>query len=67
MGVGLAMVALQTSQLAIGAEAVTIAVGPSLKLALNGLALAGAAGILAGLPPAWHAAHAEIVPALRQM
>ena len=67
VGVGLAMVALQTSHLAIGAEAVTIAVGPSLKLASSGLALAGMSGILAGLPPAWHAARAEIVPALRQM
>ena len=67
LGVGLAMGVLQTSGLAIGAEAVTIAVGPSLELALSGLALAIAAGILAGLAPAWHAARAEIVPALRQM
>ena len=67
LGVSLAMVALQTSSLAIGAEAVTIAVGPSLKLALSGLLLATAAGLLAGLAPAWHAARAEIVPALRQI
>lgn len=67
LGVGLAMGALQTSGLAIGAEAVTIAVGPSLELALSGLALAIVAGIMAGLAPAWHAAQAEIVPALRQM
>ena len=67
LGVGVAMGILQTSQLAIGAEAVTIAVGPSIELAVGGLVLASLSGILAGVAPAWHAARAEIVPALRQM
>ena len=65
LGVGLAMGMLQLSSLSVGAEAVTIAFTPSLRLALWGLLIAAVSGLLAGLAPAWVAARAEIVPALR--
>jgi putative ABC transport system permease protein len=60
------MIVLELSHLAVGAEAVTIAFTPSVRLALTGVIVAIAAGVLAGLPPAWQAARTEIVPALRQ-
>ncbi|MEX2286263.1 MAG: FtsX-like permease family protein, partial [Planctomycetaceae bacterium] len=66
-GVGTAMAVLKFSHLAVAAEAVTVAFTPSLYLALSGILLSAAAGILAGIAPAWHASRAEIVPALRQM
>lgn len=66
IGVGAAMLTLKLSGLAVGAEAVTVAFTPSLSLATQGLAVSLAAGILAGIPPAYHAARTEIVPALRQ-
>jgi putative ABC transport system permease protein len=65
LGVGLAMGMLQLSSLSIGAEAVTIAFTPSLRLALVGLLIAAISGLLAGIAPAIVAARAEIVPALR--
>jgi putative ABC transport system permease protein len=67
LGVGCALVALTFGDLAIGAEAVTIALVPTLDLALIGLGVALVTGLIAGLIPAWQAARAEIVPALRQM
>jgi len=66
IGVGAAMLMLELSSLSVGAEAVTISFTPSFRLALFGLAVAAVAGILAGAAPAWLAARAEIVPALRQ-
>jgi putative ABC transport system permease protein len=66
IGVSAAMIVLQLSHLSLGAEAVTIAFTPSLRLAATGLAVAVVAGLLAGVAPAIHAARAEIVPALRQ-
>jgi putative ABC transport system permease protein len=66
VGVAAAMIVLQLSHLAVGAEAVTIAFTPSVRLALTGVVVAIAAGVLAGLAPAWQAARTEIVPALRQ-
>jgi putative ABC transport system permease protein len=66
VGVGAAMVVLKFSHLAVGAEAVTIAFTPSLRLAATGLVVALTAGALAGIAPALHAARTEIVPALRQ-
>jgi putative ABC transport system permease protein len=66
VGVGAAMIALEWSGLAIGAEAVTIAFRPSLRLAGLGFFVALATGIAAGLAPAWQAARIEIVPALRR-
>ena len=65
LGVGLAMGMLQLSSLSVGAEAVTIAFTPSLRLALWGLLIAAISGLLAGIVPAIVAARAEIVPALR--
>lgn len=66
LGVAAATLMLELSSLSVGAEAVTIAFTPSLRLALTGVLISGIAGLLAGIAPAWHAARAEIVPALRQ-
>jgi len=65
IGVGFAITVLKFSSLSVGAEAVTIAFSPSLRLAATGVAVAVATGIFAGLAPALHAARTEIVPALR--
>lgn len=66
IGVGAAMLALELGSLSVGAEAVTIAFTPSIRLAITGLLVAATAGTLAGIAPAIHAARAEIVPALRR-
>lgn len=66
-GVGSAMLLLKLSPRSIGAEAVTIAFTPSVRLAVMGLIVSMIAGILAGIAPAFHAARTEIVPALRQV
>jgi putative ABC transport system permease protein len=66
LGVGVAMLTLEVSSLSVGAEAVTIAFTPSLRLALTGVTVAAIAGILAGVVPAWRASRTDIVPALRQ-
>jgi putative ABC transport system permease protein len=66
LGVSAAMGVLSVSGLAVGADAVTIAFTPSVRLALTGLTVALVAGVLAGVVPAWQAARTEIVPALRQ-
>jgi putative ABC transport system permease protein len=66
IGVGAAMLLLNVSSRSVGAEAVTIAFTPSLRLAFTGMIVSFVAGTLAGLAPAWHAACGEIVPALRQ-
>jgi putative ABC transport system permease protein len=66
VGVGVAMLTLKFSSLAIGAEAVTIAFIPTWRLAILGVLVSFAAGILAGVAPAIHAARTDIVPALRQ-
>ena len=66
IGVGAAMATLELSSLSIGAEAVTIAFTPSLRLAASALLVTLATGVLAGLAPAVQAARTEIVPALRQ-
>ena len=66
LGVGAALVTLKLSTLSIGAEAVTIAFTPSIRLAMAGLLVSAISGVLAGIAPALHAARAEIVPALRQ-
>jgi putative ABC transport system permease protein len=65
IGVATALLVLKFSSLSVGAEAVTIAFTPSLKLALTGVLVALITGILAGVFPAIHAARTEIVPALR--
>ena len=66
IGVSAAMLMLKVSSLSVGAEAVTIAFTPSLRLALTGLIVSTIAGTLAGIVPAIHAARTDIVPALRQ-
>jgi putative ABC transport system permease protein len=65
VGVAAAMLVLATSHLAVGAEAVTIAFRPSWSLAGMGVVVAALVGIVAGVAPGFHAARAEIVPALR--
>lgn len=65
IGVGGAMLMLQLSSLSVGAEGVTIAFTPSIRLASTGVIVALAAGAIAGLAPALHAARTDIVPALR--
>ena len=66
LGVGAALLMLHLSSLSVGAEAVSIAFTPSLRLALTGLIVSLLSGLLAGFAPAMHAARTEIVPALRQ-
>jgi putative ABC transport system permease protein len=65
LGVGAAMLVLEISHLSIGAEAVTIAFRPSMPVAITSLVISAVVGILAGVAPGWHAARAQIVPALR--
>jgi len=66
VGVGAAMAVLQLSGLAVGAEGVMMAFRPSVALAMNGLLVSLLSGIAAGIAPAWRAAGAEIVSALKQ-
>jgi putative ABC transport system permease protein len=66
IGIGAAMLTLKLSSMSVGAEAVTIAFTPSIRLALTGIVVSAIAGILAGIAPAIHAARTEIVPALKQ-
>ncbi len=66
VGVATAMLMLKLSSLSVGAEAVTIAFTPSIRLAVGGLFVSLVAGTLAGIAPAIHAAQTEIVSALRQ-
>ena len=66
LGVAAAMTVLEFSHLAIGAEAVTVAFTPSVRLATVGIVVALVTGVLAGIAPALHAARTEIVPALRE-
>jgi putative ABC transport system permease protein len=65
LGVGAAMLVLQLSHLSVGAEAVTIAFRPSTHVAVVSLVISAIVGVLAGIAPGWHAARAQIVPALR--
>jgi len=66
IGVASAILMLKVSSLSVGAEAVTIAFTPSLRLAATGCVISCIAGALAGIAPAVHAAGTAIVPALRQ-
>jgi putative ABC transport system permease protein len=65
LGVGMALMVLWWSRLAVGTEGVTIALSPSLTLAGRGLALSALVAAGAGMIPAWQAARAEIISALR--
>ncbi len=66
LGVGSAMLMLKLSSLSVGAEAVTVAFTPSIRLALMGMGVSAIAATIAGVAPAFHAAKTDIVPALRQ-
>jgi len=65
-GTSVAMLTLAGSGLSVGAEAVTIAFSPSIRLALAGLAGSLAVGFAAGVLPALAAARADIITGLRQ-
>lgn len=65
LGVGAALAVLWWSRLAIGTEGVTITLSPSLTLLVQGLIVSAVVGFVASLVPAWRAASAEIVVALR--
>jgi putative ABC transport system permease protein len=67
IGVIVSTAALAIANISIAAEAVSIAVTPSLRVALIGVVVSAVAGLLAGIAPAIHAARTEIVPALRQV
>jgi putative ABC transport system permease protein len=66
LGIGLAMLLLAWTGLAVGAEGAIIAFRPSRGLALSGAIVSALIGVLAGLAPAWQAARIEIVAALRE-
>lgn len=65
LGVAGSLLLLASTGMSVSAEGVTIAFQPSLGLAFQGVLIAIAVGILAGVVPGWHAARTEIVPALR--
>jgi len=65
LGVAGSSLLLSSSGMSIAAEGVTIAFEPSLALATQGVMVAIAVGLLAGLVPGWQASRTEIVSALR--
>jgi len=66
LGTGIAILTLAGTGLSVGAEAVTIAFAPSVRLALAGLTGSLAVGIVAGVFPALAAAKSNIVNGLRE-
>jgi len=64
-GVLIAVAVLAASSLSVGAEAVSIAFTPSTSMAATGVIVSALIGIVAGIAPAWRAARADIVTALR--
>lgn len=65
-GTAIALALLAWSGMSVGAEAVTIAFRPSWSLAGFGCAISLVVGLVAGVIPAYQAARAEIVIALRE-
>lgn len=65
LGVVIAAGVFAMSRLSIGAEAVSIAFAPSTSMAATGVIVSALIGIVAGVAPAWRAAQADIVTALR--
>lgn len=65
IGVAASVLILEWTGMSIAAEGVTIAFEPSLVLAMQGLLVAIAVGLVAGIAPGWQAARTEIVPGLR--
>lgn len=66
LGTALALAALGFGGMAVGAEGVTIAFRPSLRLAILGMIVSALVGVAAGLIPSLQAARAPIVDSLRQ-
>ncbi len=66
LGVGCGLAVLGLGKFAIGAEGVLLAFRPTWQLVASGAIVSVAVGLLAGIAPAWHAARAEIVTALKQ-
>ena len=64
IGIAAAVMAIISSGLAIGAEAVTIAFTPSLDLVLTGGVLLAIGSMVAGIIPAWVASRTSIIGAL---
>ncbi len=64
IGIAAAVMAIISSGLAIGAEAVTIAFTPSLDLVLTGGVLLATGSMVAGIIPAWVASRTSIIGAL---
>ena len=64
IGIAAAVMAIISSGLAIGAEAVTIAFTPSLDLVLTGGVLLASGSMVAGIIPAWVASRTSIIGAL---
>jgi len=64
IGIAAAVMAIISSGLAIGAEAVTIAFTPSLDLVLTGGVLLASGSMVAGIIPAWVASRTSIISAL---
>ena len=64
IGIAAAVMAIISSGLAIGAEAVTIAFTPSLDLVLTGGLLLASGSMVAGIIPAWVASRTSIIGAL---
>jgi putative ABC transport system permease protein len=67
LGVAAALAVLSLGHFSMGTEGVIIAFGPSLTVAILGVATAAVAGVLAGVLPAWQATRSEIVAALRHV
>lgn len=65
LGVAGSALLLSLTGMSVSAEGVTIAFEPSFVLAVQGVLVAIAVGMLAGLAPGWQASRTEIVPALR--
>lgn len=65
LGVAGSTMLLSSTGMSVAAEGVTIAFEPSLTLAMQGIVVALAVGVLAGIAPGWHAARTQIVPALQ--
>lgn len=65
LGIVASTAILAAAGMSIAAEGVTIAFEPSLALAVQGIVVSIAVGILAGVVPGWQASRTEIVSALR--
>ncbi len=65
LGTAVAVALLMTSGLSLGTQAIAVAFVPSFQLVTTSVVAACGVGLIAGIAPAWRAAHADIVPALR--